>query len=203
MFANKLDNRPTILGFSLLWMLGTLIGLMVGLAFMFAGVGAAINNASPTAFGGIFGSVLGLACGFAQWLILRKRLENIVVWIVATFLGWGIFWSLNMAGLFGEGNGVAGKVLEGLEHGALFGLLLGVFQWLIIRNKLRSAGWWVLVNVVSWSLGAAIGDGVKATLEINAPLEIILGLLVATILAAFSMAWLIRNDNQQLAAKRI
>jgi hypothetical protein len=199
MSTNKLDNRSTILGFSLLWILVTMIGLVVGLAMMFAGVGAAINNVTPMVFGGMFGGVLGLVCGFAQWLVLRRQLENVTTWIVATFLGWAIFWSLNMAGLFGEGNGVAGKVLEGLDHGALFGLLLGIFQWLVIRNKLQNAGWWVLVNLGGWSLGAAIGDGVKAALKIEAPLEIVLGLLVATILAAFSMAWLIRNYSQQLA----
>ena len=65
-------------------MLGTLIDFMVGLAFMFAGIGAAINDASPAVFGSVFGSVLELACGFAQWLILRKQLENVVVWIVST-----------------------------------------------------------------------------------------------------------------------
>jgi len=195
----QLDRGPTVLSFSLIWILATLIGLVAGLAMMFAGLGAAINNARPVVFGGVFGGVLGLACGVVQWLVLRKFIANSALWILATLLAWAIFWSLNMTGLLGEGNGVWGKVLEGLGHGALFGLLLGALQWLVIRIKLHSAGWWLLANLLGWSLGAAIGDGVKAALEIDAPLEIALGLLVATSLAAFSIAWLIRNHIQQPA----
>ncbi len=193
------DVKPSIVGIGLIWIFATLVGLVVGLVVMFAGVGAVINDAKPMVFGGVFGGVLGLACGVSQWLVLRKQLRKVTVWIFATLLAWAIFWSLNMAGLFGEGNGVVGKVLEGLGHGALFGLLLGAGQWLVIRNKLNSAGRWVLANLAGWSLGAAIGDGVKAALRIDTPLEIVLGLLLATILTAFSMAWLIRNQSQQLA----
>ena len=108
------------------WVLATIGGLFLGLAIMFAGLGAAINNASSFVFGLIFGCTLGLGCAILQSLVIRRVVSGFAWWILATFAAWAIFWTINLSGLFGNGSGVFGKIVEGLIHGALFGGLLGV-----------------------------------------------------------------------------
>lgn len=93
----------------------------MGLVILFAGLGAAINNAPPFLFGLVIGCTFGLGCAVMQWLDLRRFVS--AWWIAATFAAWAIFWAVNLPGFLGNGSGVLGKVIEGLGHGALFGVL--------------------------------------------------------------------------------
>jgi len=164
------------------WSLANIGGLVLGLMILFAGLGAAINNFPPFLFGLVLGCTFGLGCAVMQWVALRRLVS--AWWIAATFAGWIIFWTINLAGFLGNGSGVLGKVIEGLGHGALFGGLLGVFQWLVLRSKAANAHWWVYANVLGWSLGAALGDGIKAALGSEDPIEFVIVFIVSTIVTA-------------------
>jgi hypothetical protein len=78
-----------------------------------------------------------------------------------------------------------GKVLEGLGHGALFGALLGYFQWLVLHRRVANAHQWIIANVLGWSLGAALGDGTKAILGSEAPIKFAIAFLVYAMITAF------------------
>jgi hypothetical protein len=62
-----------------------------------------------------------------------------IEWVGATAVGW----------LLG------GFLLPQL---ALFsaGLVMGILQWVVLRQYLRQAGWWILVSAVGWAGGWAI-----------------------------------------------
>jgi hypothetical protein len=173
------------------WSLATLAGFIVGLIILFAGLGAAINHFPPFLFGLTLGCIFGLSCAVTQWLALRRLVSP--WWVAATFAAWAIFWTVNLAGLLGTGSGVTGKILEGLGHGALFGALLGLFQWLVLRSRAANAHYWILANVIGWSLAAALGDGVKAALRSEAPLEFVIAFIVSTIILAFTLVRIFRN----------
>ena len=167
------------------WILATIGGLILGLVILFAGLGAAINNAPPFVFGLILGCTFGLGCAVMQWVALRRLVS--AWWIAATFAAWAIFWTVNLAGLLGKGSGVFGMVLEGLGHGALFGGLLGLFQWLVLRGKTRNARLWIYANILGWAIGAALGDGIKASLGSEDPIELVIGFIVSTIVTAITL----------------
>jgi hypothetical protein len=167
------------------WSLATIGGLILGLAILFAGLGAAINNAPPFLFGLVLGCTFGLGCAVMQWLALRRLVS--AWWIAGTFAAWAIFWTINLAGFLGNGTGVLGKIIEGLGHGALFGALLGLFQWLVLRSKTPNANWWIYANVLGWSIGAASGDGIKAALGSEDPIEFVSVFIVSTIVTAITL----------------
>jgi len=175
------------------WSLATIGGLVLGLIILFAGLGAAINNAPPFLFGLVIGCTFGLGCAVMQWLALRRLVS--AWWIAATFAAWAIFWVINLAGYFGNGSGVFGKVIEGLGHGALFGVLLGFFQWLVLRSKTSNANWWIYANVLGWSVGAALGDGIKAALGSEDPIEFVIVFVVSTIVTAITLVRIFRDKN--------
>ena len=168
------------------WSLATIGGLILGLVILFAGLGAAINNASPFVFGLVLGCTFGLGCAIMQWVALQQFVSP--WWIAATFAAWAIFWTVNLAGLLGTGSGVTGKILEGIGHGALFGGLLGLFQWLVLRRETQNAHWWMIANVLGWSIGAALGDGIKAALGSEGPIELVIAFIISTVVTAIALA---------------
>jgi hypothetical protein len=175
------------------WSLATIGGLILGLIVLFAGLGAAINNAPPFLFGLVIGCTFGLGCAVMQWLALRRLVSRL--WIGATFAAWAIFWAVNLSGFLGNGTGVLGKIVEGLGHGALFGGLLGIFQWFVLRNKTPNANWWIYANVLGWSIGAALGDGIKAALGSEDPIEFVIVFIVSTIVTAIILVMMFRNET--------
>ena len=36
------------------------------------------------------------------------------------------------------------------------GLVVGSLQWVVLRQRIRQAGWWILASAVGWTLGWAI-----------------------------------------------
>jgi len=177
------------------WSLATIGGLLLGLVILFAGLGAAINNAPPFLFGLVIGCTFGLGTAVMQWLALRRFVS--VWWVAATFAAWAIFWAINLAGFLGNGNGVMGKVMEGLIHGALFGALLGFFQWFVLRSKTPKAISWIYANVLGWSIGAALGDGIKAALGSEEPIEFVIVFIVSTIVTAITLVWIFQNKSTE------
>ena len=87
------------------------------------------------------------------------------------------------------------KILEGLGHGAVFGGLLGVFQWLILRSQTPNAYWWILANVLGWPIGAGLGDGIKAALGSEDPIEFVVVFIVSTIITAITLVRMFRTES--------
>jgi hypothetical protein len=78
-----------------------------------------------------------------------------IQWVVATIVGWGI-------GFF---------VCEGLKpffydithlggDGLIIGGGIGIAQGLVLRKRVASMRWWVLVSIVGFGLGKLIGEAV-------------------------------------------
>jgi hypothetical protein len=176
-----------------LWMLGAFLALIIGMGLLIFGVGAAINNAPQAVFGMVIGAIFGSGLGVAQWLVLRKRVTEIGLWAPITIAIWVIFWAMNLAGLFGRGQGVTGKLIEGLGHGALLGALTGTGQWFLLRSKIQKANSWIWISALSWAIAASTGDTIKAILQSDVPIELIIGILLASALTGIGMVWLLRQ----------
>jgi len=89
-----------------------------------------------------------------QWIPLEKRLPQAGRWIVATWAGWGLA-VIEMILFNPEQNRFA--------TGVILGVFVGVAQWLLLRNHVRWAGWWVAINVVAWTSGFALVPGFFTT----------------------------------------
>lgn len=77
-------------------------------------------------------------------------------WVIVTGISWvvgAVFYhtlDLNLPGGFGE---VIGETI--------WGLLLGISQWLVLRQRLDRASWWILVTAAGWLLSAGAGVVLK------------------------------------------
>lgn len=177
--------------FWLRWTGYTVLAIAISIVILMAFLGRVINNWPIAAFGATVGCLFGLTTGFAQTFLLKAYLRSSWRWLIASVVGWSVFWSLNMVGVFGRGHGVEEKIFEGLWHGVVFGTMLGLLQATVLPNK-KAAALWIMASVVFWPLCAATADGIKAALGTNGPIEFIIALPMAALLSGLAMHRLLR-----------
>lgn len=147
--------------------LGELLGL--GLAVVVT-IGAARAHALPPAAEILVvtmaflavGAYEGAIVGAAQWLVLRRVLPSIggKRWIGATVVGAVIAWMLgripSALADFSGGGAVEPPLLVivvlSSAAGAVLGSILGVAQWVVLRDHVRRAGVWIGANALAWAV---------------------------------------------------
>ena len=113
----------------------------------------------------------------------RGRSKWIVLWTLATGLGWGVPAAaiitltddLHEAAFSSFRIGLATLVV----CAALSGAAIGIAQWLILRRWASGAAWWILATIAGWIIGFVAG------LAVGIVTGLIFGFLVITILLAF------------------
>lgn len=128
-----------------------------------------------------FGSVAvgGAALAVFQWLMLRRYIGGSIRWVLASLLG--VFLSAQVVGQVRKFDADLGLIL-GV---ALYGLFVGILQWLVLRKQVPRAWLWVPANALSWIAAIPAGD-------LNGPPGwAIYGAITATLLV-----WLLRQEEQ-------
>lgn len=105
--------------------------------------------------GGLFFSVIpivisGVAVAILQWPVLIGRIPQAWRWAIFSSMAW-----------------IAGYILfvifipeqMGLLAGPFLGGILGVVQWLILKQELDWAGWWIPISIIAWSTGLTLMPG--------------------------------------------
>lgn len=139
----------------------------------------------------IFIPLLGLSTGFFQWLLLRRYLSRIGWWILATFMGWPLaFTVLLVPYTFLLGPGSPDSIWALGLASIIIGGSMGFTQWLALRKHIENAKVWILVNIISWSLlGLAIGKSITSMQEIAA-FSLVPAVAIGTAL------WLLLNQTR-------
>jgi hypothetical protein len=110
----------------------------------------------------------GAVIGAAQWFVLRPILRGSGWWVLACGIGWlAGYLAFSLLVLLARGN--AGLVLAVcLIAFVIGGAAMGALQWLVLRNRVHQAAWWVPTQVVGMSLLAAVAlVGGSATLLVT------------------------------------
>lgn len=102
------------------------------------------------------GIAIGTMLGFAQWFIfLPQPYKTGLWWVLVSVAGWGIGWPLGWALGWRVFGGLGFSVVYGVI-GAAGGIAAGFGQWLVLRNQIQRAGWWMVVSAVGWSAALAL-----------------------------------------------
>lgn len=109
------------------------------------------------------GAYEGAIVGGAQWLVLRRVLPSVggKQWIGATVVGAIVAWMLGrIPSALADGNGGAAAepslpviLVLSAAAGAVLGVILGVAQWVVLRDHVRHAGMWIGANALAWAVG--------------------------------------------------
>ena len=157
-------------------------------------------------------SLIGALLGVVQWRVAYQKIEWISLWwLVATFIGWtvgsfaGVFLGL-MSGDPTSNWDVVNAVKMISVFGGTSGAGLGVGQWFFMRRKIAYAHWWIIANIVGWSLGSTIAVLSKPFAEWIAIFESeieVFGFLIATgaiagIITGGTLVWLVQKNAYSL-----
>jgi hypothetical protein len=159
------------------------------------GFSAVLEAISPPVFGALLGAMLGLCTGLVQWLVLRRRVAGMNLWLPATLVAWVVFWYLHNAEAFGFAHTPWGLVGQGFGHGAIVGAMIGAAQYPVLRSRVPGAGRWVLISIVSWSVAGAIMhfllDVLFASAGIHGPFDILIASTLAGLFSGFGLQRLV------------
>lgn len=98
------------------------------------------------------GALVGAATATLQWLVLRHHMPGAGWWVLASSwglaVGGGLTYALNLGPDVGE-------LHAAVVGGAVTGASLGAIQWLVLRQFVSRAGWWVFTNSIALAAGFA------------------------------------------------
>ena len=141
-------------GLWLWWVVAGVVGWGVGWGLAWSEVEFWSVDIAAAEYGGV---VVGVTvAGVLQWLVLRQRMVRAAWWIVASLVsgvvaGGVIYWVGGDAGSTAE---VATDLDVGwVVEAGLYGAVLGVLQWLVLRGQVALSGLWVLASTVGWIVG--------------------------------------------------
>ncbi len=107
-------------------------------------------------------------------------------WLFANILGTALGWAAGWQASFR-----APGILVTIALGAVLGLVQGFFQWLVLRSHLNGAGRWVLVTMLGWAAGFALGVLLAQRLGLaEAAFGLVTGAVAGTILGLFQWIYL-------------
>jgi hypothetical protein len=134
----------------------------------------------------VFVPIVGLLTGLLQYALLQRYLPRMSIWVLATLGGWLL--GISVIAIPGR-LGWTDVFLTNLDVAFLtMGLSIGLGQWLMLRQRLSRAGWWIAANILGWGLyGLVTPDG-----SIDLLLLAILGFLPACATAA-ALAFLFKQ----------
>jgi hypothetical protein len=137
------------------------VGLCL-LAFPIAGelahaIMGPVDSVVPAFIGG---GIAGAGIGFAQWLLLRRRINAGPEWIVATAAGLALGLAVGAAIV-----GYETTTSQLAIMGAISGVFVGIAQGLLLRNTFPHWYVWVVAMPVLWALGWVITDAAGILVE--------------------------------------
>jgi len=216
------------------WVIANSLGEAVGLgaasllgAALALGIQAAFGTLAPLVIfvvAVLAGTFEGLVVGAAQSLVLKQALPALRPrhWIAASAAGAFVAWVLGMlpSTLIDFGAAAAGSapppdIPDALQYlfaaglGLLAGPILGFAQWIVLRDHVRGAGWWLPANALGWALGmplvfmvagSAPPSGITAgfVLLVLGVIALV-GAVVGMVHGAF-LIWLLRRGQPRLAS---
>lgn len=142
----------------------------------------------------VFGSVVITSICLTQLSILQRYNIKISKWwilsgiagiIISEVIAGVVLWQMEInrsdIGIFQRGPQLPEALIFSFS-----GLLIGVFQWLVIRKQFNNSVYWIPANVLGWGLGHLIMFHLLA---------FFLGALVLGILTGLFFYWIVKSNK--------
>lgn len=171
------------------------VGLGELLGFLVPATAGALWSERPwgvvaiIAAGAVEGSVLGLA----QWSVMREAVHPLRVrpWVAATAIGAAVAYALGMLPSATASRWttwpVAVQIIVAIPLFAGLLFSIGVAQWLVLRQFVAHAWWWIVGTTLGWMAGLVVFFAVAPPLwqEGQSPMTaLLIGVLAGALMAA-------------------
>ena len=161
-----------------LWLMAGAVGWGLGVEWGALGRLKTLQDTPNIIVTGYLGvTVGGILAGVLQSLVLRRQVARAGRWVLAC-VG-----AAAVVGVVVFGVGTINVDVGWVVGASLFGTVVGVLQWLVLRPQFARAGWWVLASTVGWLVGMPVG-GMVGWVGLGAAYGAITGT---------AMVWLLRQ----------
>jgi hypothetical protein len=133
------------IGLWLGWTLATAGGMLLGFLLTIPLVNLLDLGIAQIAVPVLAGTVIG----FAQWIVLRRYLTAHSNWELADGGSWAAGYILGLLLV----QSLPNTFLIATLGYFLFGLIVAILQWPVLRREIPNLLVWVLANVVGWAVG--------------------------------------------------
>ena len=184
-------------GLLLWWVAAGVVGWAAGWGLAWSEIKLWSVDLAAAEYGGV---VVGVTvAGVLQWLVLRQRMARAAWWIVASLVS-GVVAGGVIFGVGGE-SGFTAEVARDLDVGwvveaGLYGAVVGVLQWVVLRGQVALSGLWVLASTVGW----IVGDPVCSSLMDFGTLSWVGFGAVYGAITGIVLVWLLRQPATVAAA---
>lgn len=175
------------------YIVGYIAGLFTGSLFGLTIADDGTHLAQTTIYC-VFGSVVITSISLTQLLILKNyKIQISKLWILAGILGiiiseviaGIILWKLEInrsdLGIFQGGPQLPEALIFSFS-----GLLIGIFQWLVIRKQFTKSVYWIPANILGWGFGHLVMFDL---------LIFFLGALLLGIITGLFMSWILKSNE--------
>jgi len=183
-------------GLWLAWTLATAVGMLLG--FLLA---IPLVNLLDLEWARVIVPLLaGFLIGLAQWTVLRNYVVDTTDWILAAGTSWAVGYALGIFII----NSLADTAFGGLVGYILFGVIVAVVQWPILRREIPQVLPWIIANVIGWTLGfylsqlalnLFVNDPAIAPVVSTSVISSISG-LVAGAITGIALIWIVRQPER-------
>ena len=76
---------------------------------------------------------------------------SLCLWVLATAVGSCIGLWIALSAIVAYINGIISGIIVGT---VIFGTSVGIAQWFVLKRSVVNAEWWIIMNLLSWGIGA-------------------------------------------------
>jgi hypothetical protein len=155
--------RRNELSLWLSWCLATTAGMLLG----FVPVALVISDLDLGLARVLIPLIAGFFVGFLQWLVLRRYLVNSTDWILSGGASWAAAYALGLIVV----QLLAGSWIGTIVGYLVFGAIIGLIQWPVLRREIPIALSWISASIFGWALGAYLGRLAIALFSGGSPVD--------------------------------
>jgi hypothetical protein len=178
------------------WTLATAGGMLVGFLLTIP-----LVNILDLGFARVIVPILaGILIGLSQWIVLKGYLTASADWVLAGGTGWAAGYALALLLV----QNLPTTLFGGIATYLLFGAIVAMVQWQVLRGEIPSALIWIVVNALGWAAGWSASQ-VALDLFFNDPViepvvstSVIAGTsgLVAGAITGVALIWIARRPEK-------
>jgi hypothetical protein len=181
------------------WSLATAVGMILGhlpLALIITDLDTGLARVAVPLLTGLF-------TGLAQWLVLRRYVTRSHDWILNLAGGWVVGYAIGLFVAQSLARSPLGP-LGSLVGFLLFGVIVAVFQWPVLRREIPHITPWILANMLGWALGAYLSGLISGGLfaarppSLSVSVLVVDGLtgLIAGAVVGLALIWIVRKPER-------
>jgi len=144
-------------------------------------------------------ALAGTLVGLAQWVALRRYLTAHSDWILASGTSWAIGYVLGLLLI----QNMPHTVLGGLAGYLLFGAIVALVQWPLLRREVPHLLVWLLASAIGWTAGfwasqavlPLFFDGSLMAPALSTTVIAVTSGLVAGAITGLALVWIVRKPD--------